>query len=295
MELPFWWSERAWYERAERALPRVAGCDGRALDGRSVLDRDAHLAGGAGDDALGSVEVVGVEVGHLGLGDLADLRPGDRRHLDALRGGGALLHTGGLEDQTGGGRGLGHEREGAVLIDRDLDRHDLATLRLGRRVVGLAELHDVDAVLAERGADRRRRRGCTGVDLQLDDRCELLLGGHESFCFLGFRACWRLRDSVRERQIFCTWLNDSSTGVSRPKIETSTFSFCESAWISLIDAGRVTNGPSMTVTDSPISKSAALVSTTFSFFSCSGARNFMTSSSESGDGRCVCPTKPVTP
>ena len=36
----------------------------------SALDRDAHGAGGAGDLLLGRLEVVGVEVGHLRLGDL---------------------------------------------------------------------------------------------------------------------------------------------------------------------------------------------------------------------------------
>ena len=32
-----------------------------------------------------------------------------------------------------------------------------------------------------------------------------------------------------------TWLNDSSTGVSRPKMETSTLSFCASGLISEIN------------------------------------------------------------
>ena len=54
-------------------------------------------------------------------------------------------------------------------------------------------------------------------------------------------------------QILATWSKPSSTGVSRPKIDTSTLSFWASAWISLTVAGRVANGPSMTVTDSPTS------------------------------------------
>src|SRR3954447_12015155 len=49
-------------------------------------------------------------------------------------------------------------------------------------------------------------------------------------------------------QILATWLNDSSTGVSRPKMETSTLSFWASGLISEIVAGRVSKGPSMTVT-----------------------------------------------
>jgi hypothetical protein len=48
---------------------------------RSPIDVDAHRARGAGDDLRGGVEVVGVEVGHLALGDLADLVRGDRPTL----------------------------------------------------------------------------------------------------------------------------------------------------------------------------------------------------------------------
>src|SRR5665647_1497354 len=51
--------------------------------------------------------------------------------------------AGGGADQEGGRRRLGDEGEGAVLIDRDLHRDDVAALRLRRGVVGLAELHDV--------------------------------------------------------------------------------------------------------------------------------------------------------
>src|SRR3954447_22385869 len=107
-------------------------------------------------------------------------------------------------------------------------------------------------------------------------------------------------------QILETWLNDSSTGVSRPKIETRTCSFCCSALISLIVAGSVANGPSMTVTDSPTSKSTTAVGAAVVAAASpppvraacgvvAGARIFTTSSSVSGEGREVAPTKPVTP
>src|SRR5699024_1094630 len=54
-------------------------------------------------------------------------------------------------------------------------------------------------------------------------------------------------------QILATWWKDNSTGVSRPKIDTRTFSFWVSALISLTVAGRVADGPSMTVTALPFS------------------------------------------
>src|SRR3954454_17712856 len=108
-------------------------------------------------------------------------------------------------------------------------------------------------------------------------------------------------------QILATWVNESSTGVSRPKIDTSTCNFCCSALISLIVAGSVANGPSMTVTDSPTSKSttatgAAVVpvpasppATRAACGAVAGTRILTTSSRVSGDGREVAPTKPVTP
>ena len=158
-----------------RGPPTGAGRSGEELS----LDRDAHRPGGAGDDLLGLVEVVGVEVGHLGRGDLADLVTGDRGDLGLVRLARSLVDTGGLEQHARGRRGLGDEGERAVLVHRDLDRDHVAPLRLGRGVVGLAELHDVDAVLAERRTHGRRGGGRTGVDLELDDRGQPLPGGHD--------------------------------------------------------------------------------------------------------------------
>src|SRR5437588_6533401 len=96
-----------------------------------VLDRDAHRPGGAGDDLLGLLDVVRVEVGHLLLGDLAQLRLADRTDLVALRDAGALLYARSLDQQAGGRRRLQHERERPVLVHADLCRDDVAALRLG--------------------------------------------------------------------------------------------------------------------------------------------------------------------
>src|SRR5215218_8114048 len=59
----------------------------------SELGVDAHLTSGAGDDLHRGVDVVGVEVGHLGLGDLADLVLGEPAGLGLVRLAGALLDT----------------------------------------------------------------------------------------------------------------------------------------------------------------------------------------------------------
>src|SRR5205823_7565709 len=113
-----------------------------------------------------------------------------------VRLGRALLEPERLLDQNGRGRRLGDEGERAVLEDRDLDGRDAAVLLRGLRVEGLAELHDVHAVLAERRADRRRRVRLPAGDLQLDQREDFL--GHQS--------------------IFFTWSIASSSGTWRSKL-----------------------------------------------------------------------------
>jgi hypothetical protein len=100
--------------------------------------------------------------------------------LGAVRLGRALLEPQRLLDQDGSRRRLRDEREAAVFVDRDLDRGDAAVLLRSLRVERLAELHDVDAVLAERRTDRRRRVGLPAGDLQLDE-CQNLLGHQSSF------------------------------------------------------------------------------------------------------------------
>src|SRR5690606_40533061 len=186
------------------------------------------------------------QVGLLGLGDLPDLVPGHRADLVLVRLARALLHAGGLQQQLRRGRGLELEVERAVLVDGDLHRHHVAALRLGRGVVGLAELHDVDAVLTQRRADRRSRVGLARGDLQLDDRRQLLLLGWHvvSLCVLSSRAPAVARAPASsaglvDRQILETWWKPSSTGVSRPKIDTSTLSFWATGLTSEIVAGSV--------------------------------------------------------
>ena len=87
-----------------------------------------------------------------------------------------------LLDEDGRRRGLAHERERLVLVDRDLDRDDGAGLVLRLGVERLAELHDVDALGAERRADRRSRVRGTRGDLQLD-KAGLLLFSHDNYPF----------------------------------------------------------------------------------------------------------------
>src|SRR3712207_9483429 len=92
-------------------------------------------------------------------------------------------------------------------------------------------------------------------------------------------------------------------------METSTCSFCCSALISLMVAGRVAKGPSMTVTDSPTSKSTNVVgaaavvppavpapaATRAAGCWTAGARVLTTSPPVSGEGRGGGAQKPVAP
>src|SRR6266516_1449737 len=157
------------------------GCGQRASAGPatggegSALNGDPHRPGGPGDDLLCCFHRGRVEVGHLGLRDLPHLRDGDRADLGGVRGGAALGNPGGLLDQFGGRRGLRNERKRPVLVDCDLHRDDIAALGLRRRVVLLAEVHDVDAVRAQCRAHRRRRSSRARVELHLDYRSDLLL------------------------------------------------------------------------------------------------------------------------
>src|SRR6202035_2600393 len=113
--------------------------------------------------------------------------------------------------------------------------------------------------------------------------------------FLRFLFLFLLK---RPGQILETWSKESSTGVSRPKMDTSTLSFWVSELISFTVAGSVANGPSITVTDSPTSYSTEdrrTASVWAAFSSGSGASSEATSSRLSGEGRLDRPTKPVTP
>src|SRR5690606_18324523 len=117
------------------------------------------------------------------------------------------------------GRRLGDEGEGAVRIRGDDHRDRQAGLELlGGGIERLAELHDVQAALAQCGTDRRRRIRLPGLDLQLDVTDDFLC----HFLLLRVQAPGSRAPRADEGQAFSTWPNSSSTGVERPKINTAT-------------------------------------------------------------------------
>ena len=103
------------------------------------------------------VDVVGVQVRQLQLRDLAHLRAWSPARPSCGSGSPEPFSIFAARfSSTRRRRRPQLEGEGAVGVDRDHRRDDQALLVLRTRVERLAELHDVDAVLAERGAHRRR-------------------------------------------------------------------------------------------------------------------------------------------
>src|SRR5207245_5776922 len=137
-------------------------------------------------------------------------------------------------------------------------------------VVLLDELPHVDAVRAERGADRRRRGGLPSLDLDLDDRFDFL-----RHYFTNFSICRK----------------SSSTGVSRPKIDTRTFTLLRSGFTSSTTPCRSVNGPSVTRTASPFVNATLY----FGASSLICRRIWRTSWSDRSVGLVPLPTNAVTP
>jgi len=116
----------------------------------------------------------GVQVGELRAGYFFNLLAGHAAHAVPIRLGRPFFHPGRLLQEVGSGRSLGDEGKRPIGVDSDNDRyrHVAGVGRLG--VERLTELHYVDAMLTERGADRGRGIGLPCRDLQLYVRGYLL-------------------------------------------------------------------------------------------------------------------------
>lgn len=136
--------------------------------------RTPHGTSGAGNDFLRGIDIVGVQVGELDLGNFRELSVGQRADSLQLGDAGAALNAELLLDEHGRGRGLAHKGEGLVLVNRNLNRDDGAGLILRLSVERLAELHDVDALRTKSRAYRRSRVGSASRNLQLDEAGLLL-------------------------------------------------------------------------------------------------------------------------
>ena len=133
-----------------------------------VDDLEAHLAGGAGDDAETGFITARVQVFGFRFHDVHDLFARDRADFDLVRLFGTGGNVGGFLQENRGGWTLGDEGERLVFEDGDHDRQNIAGLFLSGSVKFFAECHDVNAARSERGTDGRRRVRLTGGDLQFD-------------------------------------------------------------------------------------------------------------------------------
>jgi len=173
---------------------------------------------------------------------------------------GALLDARGLEQAAWrAGRRLqlkSNDRSSYTEISPD----DVPTLRLGRGGCRLAELHDVDAVLTQTGPTGGAGLAAPALSAALMIAASFFfLGGIPVPVLYTFPAYCRdvgMRPRC-DRQILDD-LGERELDRGLPAEDRhQTFSFCPSMLTSEIVAGSVANGPSMTVTDSPISKSTS--------------------------------------
>ena len=147
---------------------------------------------------------------------------------------GTLLDAGRFTQQDGSRWSLGDKRETTVAVDRNDDGDGQSGFcTLGLRIKCLAELHDIDAVLAQRGTYGWRRIRLARRDLQLDiagnflGHCNFLSSSNAAFkpqlLVLFFNRVSVARATGPVIQDFSTCPKSNSTGVDRPRICTPTW------------------------------------------------------------------------
>src|SRR5258705_3720050 len=138
-------------------------------------DVQTHVARRTHHGAHGRVQISGVELDKLDLGNFLDSLLGDLPDLVAVRFRRTLGDASGAEQKNRGRRRLQDEGEAAVRVDGDQDRENHPVgllLRLGIEL--LAEIHNVDAVGPKRGAHSGSRGGLARRELPLDGGLYLL-------------------------------------------------------------------------------------------------------------------------
>lgn len=197
-------------------------------------------------------EVGRVEIDHFLFGDLFDLRAFDAADLFTISFARTFGDTRSLSQKVGRRRRFRFKRERAIRINSDYDRDlhvRIVVLRFS--VERLAKLHDVNAVLTQRGADRRRRVGLTGRDLQLNVAFYLLCHNCFRLTIPMFYIGNVLIYSSSANVTFSTSKNVSSYGVERPKIVIETLSVDLSSLTSSTLPVKLANGPDLILTTSP--------------------------------------------
>src|SRR6266446_5566947 len=161
-------------------------------------DFQAHVARRTHHGAHRGLQIGGVEIDKLDLRNFLDLLFRYFADFVAVRFRGTLRDIRRALEQHRSRRRLQNKRERAVGVNRHEHRknHPVRFLR-GLGVELLAEIHDVQAMWAERSADRRRRSGFARGQLQLDGGLNLLchVPASISFCFRALRGLSQLFDA----------------------------------------------------------------------------------------------------
>src|SRR3989338_1968809 len=155
-------------QRGKVPLPRTAaGSAGSRLTDLLADDVHAHAARGALHHLHGLLHVFSVEVHELDLGDFLYLLKGELAHFVLFRNARTLGKAGGFLYESGHRGHLGDEGESPVFVHREDDGYRHALLQLAGLFIELfAEVHDVDAVLTERGTYGGRGVRGAGRDLK---------------------------------------------------------------------------------------------------------------------------------
>src|SRR6202789_648750 len=136
---------------------------------------NAHAAGAARDGANGRIQVSGGQIGHFHLGNIFELLSRYPAPLGGVRSRAALGKAQRLGDEHRRRRRLHDEGKAAVAVYGDHYWGRQALFQgLSLRIECLAELHDVHALLTQRGPHRRTGVRLSCRDLQLDIAGNLL-------------------------------------------------------------------------------------------------------------------------
>src|SRR5580704_11277182 len=138
-------------------------------------DFQTHVASRTHHGLHRRVQICGVEIDKLNLGDFLYLLLRNFSDFVAVRLSGALHNARRAQQKNRSRRRLQNESKRAVGVNGDQHRKNHSVRFLRRFGVELlAKIHNVQAMRTERRANRRRRRSLASRKLQLDRRLNLL-------------------------------------------------------------------------------------------------------------------------
>ncbi len=139
-----------------------------------VFDYHAHGARGAGDDFNGAFKIDGVELIHLGFGDVFKIGAGNFANFLEVWLAASLLDLDFLANQIVNWLTETNPVKRAIIVDFDMDDDVLAHEIFGGFVEWIDEIHHIEAPLTEGGTNWRSSRSLAARDAQLQVADNLL-------------------------------------------------------------------------------------------------------------------------